>query len=296
MRDATVATAGKQATGFRASANQNAGAFHLDSLPKITVVTPSYNQAQFLERTINSVLDQGYPNLEYIVIDGGSTDGSQDIIRKYGSSLAYWVSEKDRGQSHAINKGFQRATGNWIAWQNSDDVYYPGAFASLARAAARHRSADLIIGNVNLIDAEDRVLRDLCYVTPTLGSMLAEGMVLTNQVAFWRRDMHARIGWLDESLSCAFDYDWFLRVLGAGRGAHVNECWGGYRLHGETKTSLIGDLCRAEREKVLAGRGLPGWKVNLYRMRRMGLLVAQRKFAYIARGLYERALGVERAV
>lgn len=265
-------------------------------LPLISVVTPSYNQAQFLEDTLQSVASQDYPRTEHIVIDGGSTDGSVDIIRRHAARLRHWVSEPDRGQSHAINKGLRRASGDWIAWQNSDDVYYPGAFASLARAAGRHRDADLIIGNVNLIDAEDRVLRDLCYVRPTFGSMLAEGMVLTNQVAFWRRDMHARIGWLDASLSCAFDYDWFLRVLEAGRGAHVNECWGGYRFHAETKTSLIGDRCRAEREKVLAGRGLPRWKVNLYRLRRMGLLAAQGHLAYVARGLFQRALGVEREV
>lgn len=274
----------------------DSGALPLDKLPKITVVTPSFNQAAFLERTLTSVLDQRYPNLEYIVIDGGSTDGSQDIIRKYAGRLAYWVSEKDRGQSHAINKGFQRATGDWIAWQNSDDIYYPGAFASLARAAARQRDADLIIGNVNLIDADDQVLRDLCYVTPTYASMLAEGMILTNQVAFWRREMHAKLGWLDESLSCAFDYEWFLRLLQAGHGAHVNQCWGGYRFHGETKTSLLGDRCRAEREKVLAGRALPGWKVNLYRLRRLCLLAGQGHLRYVARGLAQRALGIERAV
>ena len=265
-------------------------------LPKITVVTPSYNQAQFLDRTMRSVLEQGYPNLEYIVIDGGSTDGSQDIIAKHARDLAWWVSETDRGQSEAINKGLKRATGDWIAWQNSDDVYCPGAFASLARAAARCSDADLIIGNVNLIDADDRVLRDLCYVTPTFNSMLAEGMILTNQVAFWRRELHARIGWLDESLTCAFDYDWFLRVLEAGHGAHVNACWGGYRFHGETKTSLIGDRCRAERKQVLAGRGLPGWMGNLYRLRRMGLLALQGHFGYIARGLFQRTLSVEREV
>lgn len=264
--------------------------------PRITVVTPSYNQAQYLERTITSVLDQGYPDLEYIVVDGGSTDGSVDIIRKYADRISWWVSEKDRGQSHAINKGLQRATGDWVAWQNSDDVYAPGAFASLARAAARHGHADLIIGNVNLIDSADIVLRDLRYVTPTFGSMLAEGMILTNQVAFWRREVHARIGWLEESLSCAFDYDWFLRLLESGHGAHVDELWGGYRFHGETKTSLIGDRCRAEREKILGGRGLPPWKVNLYRLRRLGLLAARGHVGYIARGLWERASGVERVV
>jgi glycosyltransferase involved in cell wall biosynthesis len=266
------------------------------SLPRISVITPSYNQAQFLERTIRSVLDQGYPDLEYIVVDGGSTDGSQEIIRKYADRISWWVSEKDRGQSHAINKGLQRATGEWLAWQNSDDVYAPGSFASLARAAGRHKRADLIIGNVNLIDSADHVLRDLRYVTPTFGSMLAEGMILTNQVAFWRRQVHAQTGWLDESLSCAFDYDWFLRLLESGRGAHVDEVWGGYRFHGETKTSLIGDRCRAEREKVLAGRGLPAWKVNIYRLRRIGLLAAHGHISYIARGLMERASGVERAV
>jgi glycosyltransferase involved in cell wall biosynthesis len=260
------------------------------------VVTPSFNQARFLERTIESVVGQDYPNLEYIVIDGGSTDGSQDIIRKYESRIAYWVSEKDRGQSHAINKGLQRATGDWLAWQNSDDVYAPGAFASVARAAGRHRHADLIIGNVDLIDADDRLLRDLRFVKPTFGAMLAEGMVLTNQGAFWRQAVHARIGWLDESLSCAFDFDWFLRLLQGSEAAHVDETWGGYRFHGDTKTSLIGDRCTAERERVLAGRGLPSWKVNAYRLRRLLLLAAQGHFGYIARGLLQRAAGTERAV
>src|SRR6185369_4233383 len=120
-------------------------------LPKISIVTPSFNQAPFLERTIQSVLDQGYENLEYIIIDGGSKDGSVDIIRKYSSRLAYWVSEPDSGQSDAINKGLRSASGDWLAWQNSDDVYYPGAFASLARAAAAHPDAGLITGDMAMI-------------------------------------------------------------------------------------------------------------------------------------------------
>lgn len=257
----------------------------------ISVVTPSYNQAEYLERTILSVLDQGYPNLEYIVIDGGSKDGSLDIIRKYEDRLAFWISEPDRGQTEAINKGLKRATGEWLAWQNSDDLYYPGVFMDVAKAAARHSQADLIIGNMMLIDALDHELREIRYVTPSYGALLAEGMILTNQAAFWRRRVHDEIGWLDESLHYCFDYEWFLRLSKNRVGVHVNKLWGGYRLHDETKTHNMAQRFNEEKTQVLQGRIFPGWKIRLYQLRRVVLMLGQGGIGYVLRGLVRRAQG-----
>lgn len=241
-----------------------------------------------MERTIRSVLDQGYPNLEYIIIDGGSSDGSVEIIRKYEKHLAYWVSESDRGQTHAINKGLQRATGEWVGWQNSDDIYYPGAFASLARQAAKTPRAELIIGNMNLINADDKLLRDIKYVRPRYLAMLAEGMVLTNQSAFWRRRVHDEIGYLDETLDYGFDFEWFLRLLKGRRAAHVNAAWGALRLHDETKTSNRQDVFTAEYKRILRGREVSRPVKRLYQLRRLLLMAAQGDFSYISRGSLRR--------
>lgn len=257
--------------------------------PRISVVTPSFNQADFLERTIHSVLDQDYPNLEYIIIDGGSTDGSVDIIRKFEKRLAFWVSEPDAGQANAINKGLRLATGEWVAWQNSDDIFFPGAFSQLASAARKHPTADLIIGNMDLIDAHDQVLRDMKYVKPTYEALLAEGMVLTNQAAFWRRKIHSKLGFLDETLDCGFDFEWFLRVLSKYEGAHVNRTWGALRLHEATKTSNRQAVFDEEYRRIHAGRQIMGWRRRYYQMRRMALLIGQGNLQYVVRGLRRRA-------
>lgn len=260
-------------------------------LPKVSVVTPSFNQAEFLERTIRSVLDQRYPNLEYIVIDGGSTDGSVDVIRRYADRLAYWVSESDLGQAHAINKGLRRATGEWVAWQNSDDVYCPRVFNDIAGVSVRHPEADLIIGNLMLIDAQDNEIRDVRYVTPSHGAMRAEGMVMVNQAAFWRRRIHDEVGWLEESLPCSFDYEWFLRLTERHRGVHVNRIWGGFRLHGATKTSNWTQRFAEENSRILQGRQFPQWRVRLYQLRRIALMLGQGNIGYILRGLIRRMQG-----
>ena len=258
--------------------------------PKISVITPSFNQAAYLERTILSVLDQGYPNLEYIIVDGGSTDGSVDIIRKYADHLTYWISEPDEGQANAINKGLRRATGDWVGWQNSDDIFYPHAFSQMAQMAKKKPAADLIIGNMDLIDKDDALLRDMKYVRPTYRSMLAEGMVLTNQAAFWKRRLHDEIGYLDEGLDCGFDFEWFLRVLNGGRIAeHVNGTWGGLRMHEETKTSNRQAVFYREYEQILEGRKRSSLSKKYYQIRRLILMTGQGNFKYVVRGLFRRA-------
>jgi glycosyltransferase involved in cell wall biosynthesis len=261
--------------------------------PKISVITPSFNQAHFLERTIKSIVDENYPNLEYIIIDAGSTDGSVDIIRKYEKYITYWVSEPDNGQSHAINKGLQRATGEWVAWQNSDDIYYPGVFSAIAKASKSNPDVDLIIGNMNLIDENDKLIRDMHFVTPTYQAMVAEGMVLSNQAAFWRRKVHSDIGWMDESLHLGFDFDWFLRLTKHCKGYSINQCLGAFRIHGLAKTQKM-PTQNLEIHKLVRNRHsavMPKWKVNAYRIKRLLQLLMRGDFSYVARGIGHRLMG-----
>lgn len=263
------------------------------NFPKITVITPSYNQAEFLERTIKSVIDENYPNLEYIIIDGGSNDGSVEVIKKYEQYLTYWVSEKDNGQSHAINRGLKMATGEWVAWQNSDDIYYPGVFNVVAKAAKANPKVGLIIGDMHLIDENDKRIRDMHYVTPSYEALVAEGMVLSNQAAFWKRDVHNAIGWMDESLHLGFDFEWFLRLTKHVKSLSVNKCIGAFRIHGLAKTQMLPtqnlEIHHEIRRRYSAT--MPKWKVNLYRLKRLVQLLLRGDFSYVLRGIIHRMKG-----
>ena len=215
--------------------------------PRISIVTPSYNQAQFLEQTICSVLDQGYPNLEYFVMDGGSTDGSVEIIRKYAHRLTYWVSEKDRGQSHAINKGFQRATGDLLAYINSDDYYLSGAFECIAREYLR-QPFDLIAGTCRHVDAAGNSLfvkkGNPVSLMDFLDIPSYERSYLTQPEVFWTRSVLDTCGEFREDLKIAFDVEYWVRSVAAGFSiSHIGNEIACFRRHSQQKThDLSGGL------------------------------------------------------
>ena len=179
---------------------------------KISIVTPSFNQGAYLEQTIRSVLDQQYPNLEYFIFDGGSTDGSVDIIKKYNSQLTYWVSEKDRGQADAIYRGFEKSTGDIVGWINSDDVYLPGAFKSVANMFARHRDAEMIIGAHMVVDEQGVVVDRYAAYNQDFDSLLLFGQRIPQMSTFLKREVFFAVGGFDRTLQFAFDYDLFLRT------------------------------------------------------------------------------------
>jgi glycosyltransferase involved in cell wall biosynthesis len=274
----------------RAAAGRPRAIGPMPDVPSLTVVTPSFEQAAFLPRTLESVHGQGYPALEHIVLDGGSADGSAEIVEAWRPRLAYARSAPDDGQVAAINEGLRRATGDWVAWQNSDDVYMPGAFDAFADAVRRNPDAELVMGDLLLIDADDRPIREVRYVRPSVGALRAEGMLIANQAAFWRRSLHDRIGWLDARYRYSFDYDWFLRVVAAARAVHVPVVLGALRVHGEALSSRHAEAFGRENLAILGGRR-PGPLVRgAYRLRRAALMAARGDVGYVLRGAVRRAL------
>jgi len=223
--------------------------------PRITIVTPSYNQGRFLEATIRSVLLQGYPNLEYIVVDGGSTDDSVEVIRRYQPWIDYWVSEPDRGQAHAINKGFERATGEIFAWLNSDDMYTPEALWRIGEAF-RRGDCDVTSGHAVFVDEngvpEGRYPAAAVDVRRLLS--VRGGFTAPQQGTFWSRQCWERNGPLSEDLHYLMDYDFWIRMAAAGeKWIVLDRDLAFFRHHGSQKTAGLSSNLQmlGERRQVL---------------------------------------------
>lgn len=187
--------------------------------PLVSVVTPSYNQVRFIEETICSVLQQDYPYVEYIIMDGGSTDGSVDIIRRYADRLAFWVSEPDHGQAHAINKGLRQATGDILGWLNSDDVLVPDAVSRVVAYLECAPDVEMVYGRADWIDEHSQPLRRARTGRhhPEFGlDTVIDECVVTQPGAFWRRRIMDQIGLLDENLHYVMDYEYWVRMALAG--------------------------------------------------------------------------------
>ena len=200
----------------------------------VSIITPSYNQAKYLEQTILSVLNQDYPTIEYIVMDGVSTDGSVDIIRKYAGKLTYWESVKDKGQADAINKGFARATGEIIAWLNSDDYYLPGTVSAAVKIFEQNPDVVLVYGNMLAVDANGQTFNTLTYKQLTLEDLLSF-QIIGQPAVFMRRSALQKTSGLDLSFHFLLDHLLWIQIAKQGKVLHVNQTWSAARYHAEAK-------------------------------------------------------------
>ena len=220
--------------------------------PKISIVTPSFRQARFIERTIESVLAQGYPNLEYHVQDGGSDDGTREILERFDARLTSWESRRDNGQTHAINLGFARTSGEIMAWLNSDDILLPGALAYVADFFNRHPDVDVVYGHRILIDEQDRQIGR--WMLPAHSQeVLSWADFVPQETLFWRRGIWEKAGGrVDESYRFAMDWDLLVRFREAGaRFARLPRFIGGFRIHEQQKTSaVINDIGFQEMDRI----------------------------------------------
>ena len=216
----------------------------------VSIITPSFNQAPFLEATIRSVLEQDHPYLEYIIVDGGSTDGSLEIIQKYSNQLSWWVSEKDMGQTDAINKGFSHAHGELLAWLNSDDTYNPGAVSAAVKVLENNPTTGLVYGEANFIDENGDTFGAFPAAQTDLQRLRRGYVHIPQQAAFFRADIWKRVGPLDPSFYFAMDYDLWVRIATIAPILYTRQLWANFRLHAQGKTVVADDRCWPEMLRV----------------------------------------------
>lgn len=208
--------------------------------PKVTIVTPSYNQGAYIEATIQSVLNQGYPNLEYLVMDGASTDGTVGILKKYGRRVR-WVSEKDRGQTHAINKGLRRGRGEIVSYLNADDLLEDGALFIVAQAFQKNPEAQWLTARCRIVNHQGRKIRSSIetYRNFWLQHYSREKLLVLNFISqpatFWRRKLHGEVGYFNERLNFTMDYDLWLRISRSHKPLILPDTLASFRVHPSSK-------------------------------------------------------------
>ncbi len=223
--------------------------------PLVSIITPSYNQGRFLQETIQSVLLQDYPNLEYLIVDGGSTDGSVEIIQRYASQLTWWVSEPDQGQTDAINKGFAHAKGEILAWINSDDTYLPGAVSEAVTFLIAHPEVALVYADANLIDDQGSVLGRFPAKQTSLTKLLRGSVHIPQQTTFFWARLWRQVGPLDPTFQFAMDYDLWVRLAKLAPLVYTPRLWANFRLHGEGKSVTMDNRCYPEMMRVYQREG-----------------------------------------
>lgn len=223
-----------------------------ENWPRITVITPSYNQGDYIEATILSVLNQNYPSLEYIIIDGGSKDNTVDIIKKYEKQITYWISEPDSGQANAINKAFKIATGDIINWINSDDELAPNALATIGKTFINNPNCTLCIGRIEMFNNNEILSRSSSVISPLLEQNIGFGKV--NQPSmYFSAKCHKQLLGLDERLHYMMDTEWYLRylmVFGNDTIIDVDEIFSRFRYHDSSKTVAQAEKFRFERDSI----------------------------------------------
>jgi glycosyltransferase involved in cell wall biosynthesis len=232
--------------------------------PKLSVITPSYNQAAYLEQTIDSVLSQGIEDLEYIIMDGGSQDGSVDVIKKYAKHLAYWQSTPDGGQVNALSAGFRRCTGDIYCWLNSDDMFTPGTLRKVRVRFQEDENLELIYGDYFVLQPDGRLIAkpkiafdfDIC---------LAVFLMIPQSSAFWTRRIYDSVGGLNCDYQYSFDYDLFLKIGQAVKNRpnaiqNVHDYWSTFRIHDASKTVRENHMLRADAKRIRISFGFPRFR------------------------------------